>query len=65
MQPLLVTTQHRIERIETKLYLKPRSVVKETQIHQAFKLYISHSIKATEVLKLYLAPDFPPNTRSS
>ena len=27
---LQVKTHHRIKRIETKLYLKPRSVVKET-----------------------------------
>lgn len=53
------------KRIETKLYLKPRSVVKETQIRQALKLYISHCIKAIVVLKFSLAPDFPANTRSS
>ena len=65
MQPFTSNYATQNRKNWNKLYLKPRSVVKETQIHQAFKLYVGHSIKATEVLKLYLAPGFPPDTRSS
>ena len=50
MQPFTSNYGTQNKKFETKLYLKPRSVVKETQIHQAFKLHIGHSIKAKEML---------------